>query len=79
LKELQAVVGFCNYYRQYVRNYSAVVQPLTRLTQKDVAWHFGDVEKAAFDAVRAQLCQPGNALRRVDYSKRFTLYTDFSN
>ena len=79
IKDLQCVMGFCNYYRGYVANYSAIVEPLNKLLRKDAPWTFGTLERAAFDHIKAELCTPGVALQRVDFSKKFTLYTDFSN
>ena len=32
LKTLQSFLGFCGYYRQFIQNYSAIVRPLTQLT-----------------------------------------------
>lgn len=33
LKSLQSFLGFCGYYRKFIKNYSAIVQPLTDLTK----------------------------------------------
>jgi hypothetical protein len=34
LKEVQAVLGFANFYQRFLRNNRRVVQPLTKLTTK---------------------------------------------
>ncbi|GFS82284.1 retrovirus-related Pol polyprotein from transposon 297 [Nephila pilipes] len=36
-KELRSVLGFCNYYREYIPKYSELVYPLTELTKKRVS------------------------------------------
>lgn len=33
LKSLQLFLGFCGYYRKFIKNYSAIVRPLTDLTK----------------------------------------------
>jgi hypothetical protein len=36
LFEVQQFLGFCNYYRRFIKGYSDIAEPLTRLTKKDV-------------------------------------------
>ena len=38
VKDIQSFLGFANFYRHYIHNYSNIVVPLTRLTQKDTPW-----------------------------------------
>jgi hypothetical protein len=38
LKDIRAFLGFANFYRCFVQNYSKIVQPLTLLIQKGVAF-----------------------------------------
>jgi hypothetical protein len=45
LKEVQAFLGFANYYRRFISNYSRVVQPLTKLMKKLIPVHWGPVQK----------------------------------
>jgi hypothetical protein len=54
LKELQSFLGFCNFYRHFVRNYSQITVPLTDLTKKGVVWYWGPVHQTAFDALKRQ-------------------------
>jgi hypothetical protein len=41
LKEVQAFLGFANFYQRFIQNYSRIVQPLTKLTKKRVPFHWG--------------------------------------
>ena len=42
VKDIQSFLGFANFYRRYIHNYSDIVVPLTHLTQKDTPWDFSD-------------------------------------
>lgn len=54
-KELQMFLGFANYYRLFIRNYSEVVTPLTRLTTnqfKTGKLPWGEEASQAFDFLK---------------------------
>jgi hypothetical protein len=48
VKDIQSFLGFANFYRRFIFNYSDIVVPLTRLTRKDTPWNFSDDCRAAF-------------------------------
>jgi RNase H-like domain found in reverse transcriptase len=48
VKDIQSFLGFANFYRQYIYNYSDIMVPLTRLTQKNIPWNFDESCKLAF-------------------------------
>ena len=52
-KEVQSFLGFTNFYRCFIQGFSDLTRPMFDLTQKDSAWRWGEVEKAAFEAIRA--------------------------
>jgi hypothetical protein len=35
VKDVQSFLGFCNFYRRFIKGYSAIAAPLTALTKKD--------------------------------------------
>ncbi|KAE8224305.1 hypothetical protein CF326_g8057, partial [Tilletia indica] len=53
LKELQAFLGFANFYRRFIEGYSRLTLPLTRLTRKNVAFELSPSALEAFDALKA--------------------------
>jgi hypothetical protein len=55
IHDLRAFLGLSNYYRRFVRNYSKLTLPLTRLLKKGVAVEMGEVEVEAFEAVKDAL------------------------
>ncbi|KAJ8469582.1 hypothetical protein ONZ51_g8881 [Trametes cubensis] len=38
VRDIQSFLGFANFYRRFIPNYSEIVLPLTRLTRKSVPW-----------------------------------------
>ena len=54
VKETQAFLGFCNFYRQFIANYSTIARPLFDLTLKDTAFLWTPVHQAAFTTLISQ-------------------------
>ncbi|KAJ3560477.1 hypothetical protein NP233_g10816 [Leucocoprinus birnbaumii] len=52
VKDIQSFLGFANFYRRFIYNYSDIVVPLTRLTRKSVIWNFDDKCRNAFTALK---------------------------
>ena len=48
----QSFLGFANFYRRFIHEYSEIVVPLTRLTQKDLKWNFSDACRDAFNKLK---------------------------
>jgi hypothetical protein len=42
VSKLRAFVGLYNYYRKFVKTFSAIAKPLTMLTRLDQPWNWGD-------------------------------------
>ncbi|GLB36639.1 putative retrotransposable element tf2 155 kda protein type 1-like [Lyophyllum shimeji] len=58
-KEVQSFLGFTNFYRWFIRDFSHHARLLFDLTAKDVAWTWGSAQQDAFDALkRAITSQP---------------------
>ena len=45
-------LGFANFYRHFIPNYSAIVIPLTWLTCKDTKWDFSEKPRQAFETLK---------------------------
>ena len=45
---MQSFLGFCNFYRRFIKDYGQVAKPLNKLTCKDVAFKFTGECKAVF-------------------------------
>ena len=52
LKELQAFLGFANYYRRFIKGYSKTAEPLTQLTQKKKPFDWNTEAEEAFQELK---------------------------
>ncbi|KAF8747242.1 hypothetical protein RHS01_11373 [Rhizoctonia solani] len=77
VKQVQSFLGFANFYRRFVPNFSRLARPLNNLTQKEQPWIWLEEQKAAFDAIKAEICKEP-VLAHPDESKPYTLETDAS-
>ena len=55
LKQVQAFLGLCNYYRRFIKNFSKIAKPLTYLTRKDQVFDWDSKCQAAFDQLKEQI------------------------
>jgi hypothetical protein len=40
MKEIMVFLGFTNFYRRFIKNYSAIAAPLSNMTKKDTITKF---------------------------------------
>jgi hypothetical protein len=52
VKDIQSFLGFANFYRRFIHNYSKITVPLTRLTKKGVPWIFDSKCSEAFETLK---------------------------
>ena len=52
VKDIQSFLGFCNFYRRFIFNYSEITIPLTRLTRKNVPWQWTSQCQLAFATLK---------------------------
>ena len=78
VKDIQKFLGFCNFYRRFVKGYSELVCPLFDLTKKGEPFIWTDRHEASFTGLQDVLTS-SPVLLLPDYGKPFTLYTDASD
>ena len=78
VKDIQKFLGFCNFYRQFVKGYSELVHLLFDLTKKGEPFIWTDRHEASFTGLQ-NILMLSPVLLLPDYGKPFTLYTDASD
>jgi hypothetical protein len=52
VKGVRSFVGFANFYREFISDFSEIVSPLTALTKKGVAFSWGQPQRDAFEELK---------------------------
>ncbi|SJL08318.1 uncharacterized protein ARMOST_11681 [Armillaria ostoyae] len=76
-KELQSFLGFTNFYRKFIKNYSKVVCALTQLTG-NAEWVWGAAQNQAFQQLKKQMAEDV-ILTVPNRTRRFRVKADASN
>ncbi|KAJ8332185.1 hypothetical protein SKAU_G00428350 [Synaphobranchus kaupii] len=77
-KHLQQFLGFANFYRRFIRNYSVIAAPLTKLTSTAFSFCWNSEAQLAFERLKTRfssapiLCHP-------DPTRQFTIEVDASD
>jgi len=50
--DVQAFIGFVNFYRRFIQDFSIIARPLFDLTRSDQAWNWGTKEQEAFEHLK---------------------------
>ena len=78
VKEVQAFLGFCNFYRRFVKDFSKIAQPLFELTKKGKEWHWGSDQEKAFRTLKERFTS-APMLVMPDTRKPFRVECDASD
>nr|GEV20698.1 putative reverse transcriptase domain-containing protein [Tanacetum cinerariifolium] len=70
--------GLAGYYRRFIKGFSKVAKPMTKLTQKKVEFEWGDKQEAVFQLSKQKLCS-ASILALPEGSEDFIVYCDASN
>ena len=91
-EDVRRFLGFCGYYRRFVRDFAKIAKPLNELMPSPLKkqkgkkssaastrkpWQWGDEQESAFQTLKARLTAPP-ILAFADYSKPFELHCDAS-
>src|SRR5260370_41883791 len=52
VKDVQAFLGFANFYQRFIHRYAELTLPLTKLCKKNTPWHFRKEEVKAFNQLK---------------------------
>ena len=77
-KEVQSFLGFTNFYRRFIQDFSQHAQPLFDLTKKDKKWRWGADEQSAFNGLKCSVTS-APVLISPDPTKPFRIEADSSD
>ena len=78
VKQLQAFLGFINFYQKFIQGAAEKSLPLTELTKKDQKWEWEDKHQQAFVKLKEELLR-APLLGYFDLIKRLIIKTDASD
>lgn len=76
--EVRHFLGLAGYYRRFIEGFSKIAKPLTKLTQKNVKYEWGDKEEEAFQLLKEMFCS-APILALPEGSEDFVVYCDASH
>lgn len=78
IKDIQAFLGFANFYRRFIKSFSKIALPLTELTKKNVPWSWSQKCDDAFNSLKDSFIQ-APILKHFDPDRRCYVEVDSSD
>ncbi|GKA30836.1 putative reverse transcriptase domain-containing protein [Tanacetum coccineum] len=75
--EVRQFLGLAGYYRRFIEGFSLISKPLTKLTQKNKKYEWGEEEEEAFQMLKQKLCS-APILALPEGTEDFMVYCDAS-
>ncbi|GJR40308.1 putative reverse transcriptase domain-containing protein [Tanacetum coccineum] len=76
--EIRQFLGLAGYYRRFIKGFSKIARPMTKLTQKSVKFEWGEKADVAFQLLKQKLCS-APILALPEGSENFVVYCDASH
>ena len=77
VSEVRSFLGLAGYYRRFVKGFSMIATPMTRLLQKDVKFEWSEKCQKSFDQLKALLTE-ALVLILPESGKKFVIYSEAS-
>ena len=78
VKQVQSFLGFCNYYRKFIKDFSKIAYPLTELTKKEKPFEWNENQQESFDELKKAMTNTP-VLRCADPKLPYEVTTDASD
>ncbi|GKA04368.1 putative reverse transcriptase domain-containing protein [Tanacetum coccineum] len=75
--EVRQFLGLAGYYRRFIKGFSKIAKPLTRSTQKNKSYIWGEEQESAFQLLKQKLCE-APILALPEGNDYFVIYRDAS-
>nr|GEX46565.1 hypothetical protein [Tanacetum cinerariifolium] len=76
--EIRQFLGLVGYYRRFIKGFSKIPKPMTKLTQKNVKFDWGENKEITFQTLKQKLCS-APILALPEGSENFVVYCDASH
>ncbi|GKD67484.1 putative reverse transcriptase domain-containing protein, partial [Tanacetum coccineum] len=76
--EIRQFLGLASYYRRFIKGFSKIARPMTKLTQKSVKFDWGEKAEVPFQLLKQKLCS-APILALPEGSENFVVYCDASH
>ena len=75
--DVRSFLGFCSFYRKFIKNFSEIAQPLNKLLQKSAPFEWTETQNKAFEMLKEKVLNPP-VLCHYDPDADLILRTDAS-
>src|SRR5260370_13035868 len=72
VRDVCSFLGFCNFYRAFIRGFAHLARPLNKLTRKDTEWQWGEDKQKVFNTLKMRVTSEP-ILTQPDLAEQFTL------
>ena len=77
VKDVRSFLGFCNFYRPFIKGFAHIARPLNELTKKDVEWNWTSRQEEAFNKLKECITSEP-VLAHPELDKQFKVEVDAS-
>jgi len=78
IKETRKFLGFCNFYRKFIKYYAKIASPINQLVKKNTKFIWTDEAQKAFNKLKKKF-EEKPILITLDPTKPFEIFVDASN
>ncbi|KAL5733264.1 hypothetical protein ACOSQ2_032956 [Xanthoceras sorbifolium] len=78
VSEIRSFLGLVGYYRRFVKGFSSIATPLTKLPHKNVRFEWNEKCQTAFEKLKAMLVEASILVQPIS-GKDFVVYSDASH
>ena len=75
ITEVRSFHGLASFYQWFVKDFSTIVAPLTKIVKKNVGFHWGNDQENVFFVIKEKLCSTP-MLALLNFNKTFEIECD---
>jgi len=78
VKKMRKFLGFCNFYRKFIKDYAKIASPINQLVKKNMRFIWMEEAQKAFNKLKKKF-EENPILIIPDITKPFEIFADVSN